>query len=243
MEAGEPAAAEEHAREVERAPLGLAPAHGDHGSSCVERVQPLGRGGHAGPHDLHGVVELVRLVRVHRAGVALEPLGPGEARVARREQDVREDAVPVDLEPALDRPHALDARGLEALVPAGGGTQLVDVVEELRDGRVVAVEERLDERRRAPAADRRADGEPGKGAGRAVPVALGAHPPLADGRGAHPPHGRRVRVRRRTRRFRPVRAPFPEGGMGTQAGEAAADDCARPRHGYLTDPARRPWTK
>ena len=92
-----------------------------------------------GADDLDPVGVVVRLVGVNDPRVALELLREGEARMARREEDVREDAAPVELEAAVHGPDALDAGPAEALVPAGLVPQLVDVVEELVDGRVVAV--------------------------------------------------------------------------------------------------------
>ena len=121
-----------------------------------------------------------------------------------------------------------------------GGTFNQYADSELRRGRL---ERYLHERRGAPAPNRGTDGEPGERAGRAVPVALGAHSPLPDGGGAHAPRGRRVRVRSEHGDFGRREPPMAEGYIRREAGEPGADDCAPFRHGYLTEPASRPCTK
>jgi hypothetical protein len=74
-------------------------------------------------------------------------------------------------------------------------------------------------------------------------VALGAHVALANRRGADTPCGCGIRVRAEHGYFGRLEPPFSEGCICDEAGQAASDDRARSRHGYLTDPARRPWTK
>ena len=120
-------------RDVERPPRGLAAAHGDDLGARGERVQPLGRRGHSGADDRDARRVLVRLVGVHGARVALELGRPGQAGVAGGEQDVAEDAVPVELEAAVHGSDALDPGPPEALVPAAARPQLVDVGQEELD--------------------------------------------------------------------------------------------------------------
>ena len=74
-------------------------------------------------------------------------------------------------------------------------------------------------------------------------VALGAHPPLANGRRANAPCCSRIRVRSEHDYLGRFNAPFPEGCIGDEPGEPASDNGAHLRHRYFTDPARRPWTK
>ena len=63
--------------------------------------------------------------------------------MARREQNVAEGAVRVELEAPVDGPDALDPGRPEALVPAAARAQLVDVTEELGHGGAVAVADGL----------------------------------------------------------------------------------------------------
>ena len=92
--------------------------------------------------------------------------------MAGGDEHVAERAEVVELEAAVDCPDPLYAPAPEALVPAALDANLFDVVEELVDGRVLAVEPAFDERDRALAPERGADRETGEGARRAVAVAL-----------------------------------------------------------------------
>src|SRR5205823_570657 len=114
----------------------------------------------------------------------------------------------------------------------------IDVLEELVDRRVVAVEERLDERPRPPR--RGTHREPRERGRRDVPVALRAHAPLADRGGAHAPGRRRIGIRAEDRDLVRLEPAVPERGVADQRGEPVADD--RGGH-YLTEPASRPCTK
>ena len=99
------------ARQVERSALRLAAANRDDRGAGGERVQPLGRGGHAGADDRDASALVVRLVGVHGSGVAGELVrarrGPGWPGAS---EDVAEDAVAVELEAAVHGADALDAR-------------------------------------------------------------------------------------------------------------------------------------
>ena len=230
VEGGEAPAGEELTREVEWTALRLAAANGDDRRARSERVQPLGGGRHARPDHLHAVGVLVWLVGVHGARVAHELGRDREPRMTGRQEDVAEDVPLVQLEPALDGAHIPDAGCAEAVVPTGGCAQLLDVAEELRHGRVVPVEGRLDERNDAPPPARRPEGEPGEARGGAVPVAFRAHAALADRRCPNPPCGRRVRVRSEHGYFGRGEPSFPKRRIRDEAGEASTDDCALLRH-------------
>ena len=60
----------------------------------------------------------MRLVGVDDARIVCELGRDGEPGVPRREQDVAEDAVAVEIEPTVGRRHALDPCAVKALVPA-----------------------------------------------------------------------------------------------------------------------------
>ena len=160
------------------------------------------------------------------------------------EQDVAEDAVPVELEAALHRPHPLDPRPPEALVPAAARAQLVDVVEEELDGRPVAVADAEDERREVPPPRRLPRGEAGERGRPAVPVALRAHQPLADRGRARPPGSGRVGVVAEDGDLGRLEAAVAQRRVGDEPAEPGADDGDARCHGsYFTEPASRPWTK
>jgi hypothetical protein len=74
-------------------------------------------------------------------------------------------------------------------------------------------------------------------------VALGAHPPLANCGRANAPGGCGVRVGSEHDDFGRLKASFSKSGKGDKPGQAASDDRTYFRHRYLTEPARRPWTK
>ena len=188
---------------------------------------------------------LVRLVRVHDARVARELGRNVQARDARA-RAARAGTTPcaVELEAAVDRAHALDARAADARRPSRVRVaQLLDVLEELLDGRVVAVADatRRAARRRRAAAPRAPRARERRR--QAVPVALRAHRALPDrgrARRATPPPGsasvaedgdlvrleRRRGAASRTRRSRPSPPPT----IAT-------------RRDHFTEPARSPWTK
>jgi hypothetical protein len=185
----------------------------------------------------------MRLVSVDRSSFALELVRERETRMARRDKHVDVRAPAVELEPVLDRADLADAAGAEALVPARGLPDFRDVLEELVDRRVVAVEEGEDERPGVPLAECRANGEPGEGRRRHMAVALRAHTALPDGGRTAAPLEGRIRVRSEHGDFGRREPPMAEGCIGDQPGEPAADDCAPFRHCYLTEPASRPCTK
>jgi hypothetical protein len=87
----------------------------------------------------------VRLVGVDDPFIALQAFGKGQARMARREEHVRKDADFVQLESAVHRADGSDAAVAKAVLPARTLAHFGDVLEEVVDGRVVAVEEGLDE--------------------------------------------------------------------------------------------------
>src|SRR5205085_8093634 len=158
--------------------------------------------------------------------------------MARCDQDVAEDAVPVELEAAVDRAHLVHARAHEGIVPAAALALLVDVREELVDGRVVTIEQRLDERPGRAPPPRGAQCESGKRRRQTVAVALRAHLALPD-RGRPPaPHGRGIVLRSEDDDV--VNPTMPQRQVCGEAREPAADDC---RAHYLTEPASRPCTK
>ena len=127
----------------------------------------------------------------------------------------------------------------EASVPAAPRAQPLDVREELAHGRVVAVEQRADERHGRAASDRRAEGEPGERRRQAVPVALGAHLALPDRCSPTPERPRRVVVRAEDGDLLRLELAA-QGLVRREPGEAGPDD--RDTH-YLTEPASSPWTK
>jgi len=63
-----------------------------------------------------------------------------QARMAGCEQYVPENALAIQREPAAGGAHALDARLVEASLPAAPFAQLRDVREKVLDARVVAIE-------------------------------------------------------------------------------------------------------
>ena len=148
--------------------------------------------------------------------------------MAARHEHVTEHAGIAHLEAAVDRPDAVDPTLDDRAVPPRSLAQLVDVLEELRHRRVVAAAHALHERPRVAAPERRAHGEPRERGGQAVPVALGAHPPLPDRLRAPPPGGRRVASARVE--DRDVLDPrVTQRGMRDEPGQPAADDRHLPR--------------
>jgi hypothetical protein len=101
----------------------------------------------------------VRLIRVNGPRLALQAVRERESGVPRSDKNVAKDAVAVEREAVFDRFDAVDASTTEALVPARPLSQVGDMVEELRHGRVVPVANGLEERNDAAAATRGADGE------------------------------------------------------------------------------------
>jgi hypothetical protein len=234
VESGEPPTGKELARQVERSPLGLSAAHGDDRRSFGERVQPLGCRRHTRADDLDLLGIGMRLVGMHRPGVALELVRNRQPGMAGCEKDVREHAVAVELEAALDRAHTFHPRPVKALVPPRALPELRHVLQELRHRRVIAVANGLDERDNAAPPPGGTDRQARKGRWQTVAVALRAHTPLADRGGPAAPRGCRIGVRAEHRDLPRCEPPMPEGCIGDEAGEAAADDCARLRHGSGT---------
>ena len=176
---------------------------------------------------------------MHDPRIVRELLRQREPGVAEREQDVPEDAVPLELEAAIDRAHMVDALPAHALVPAALLAQLRDVLEEQVDRRVVAVADAPDERHGRPAPYGVPNRESREGGRQAVPVALRAHRALADC--SRPPAPDRGGIRIRVEDCDLVRldAAVQEGQVRDEAGEAAADD----RNAHFTLPASNPCTK
>ncbi len=154
-----------------------------------------------------------------------------------------EGALSVELEAALDRPHATHPCRTEAGVPAGPRPHPLDVLEELRHRGAVAVGGTAHEGAHRPLAQRRLHREARERGRRDVSVALRAHPPLPDGGCAGPPGAGGIPVPAEHGDLGRLEAPMAEGRIGREAGQASAHDRAPFRHGYLTEPARSPWTK
>ncbi len=76
-----------------------------------------------------------------------------------------------------------------------------------------------------------------------MPIALGTHETLPNRGRAAAEGGRRIRVHTEHVDFVRLEASFSEGRIRDEAREAAAHNGATFRHGYLTEPASRPWTK
>src|SRR5581483_10552775 len=135
----------------------------------------------------------VRLVGVDGARIGGELPRHVQARMAGRDQDVPEHAVAVELEAAVDGVDALDARRVQAAVPAAASAQALDVREELADGGMEAVAQRVDEGPGRPPAYRGAERQARERGRAAVAVALRPHLALADrGRTAAEGRGRIV---------------------------------------------------
>ena len=197
------------------------------------------------PSDLDSVGVRVRPVGVHGAGVALEarrersgPGGPGASRTCAKTPR------PSTSKPPSTAAHALDARRVGSSRPSrcaraaprrargtprrsgcsgrttersrGSGERRRRAARTARPGNVVGPQwPSLSERiRRWRIAAART---------RHAPAGSGSVPNTAISAGSSPP-------------FRRV-------AYAHEAGEPAADDRARSRHGYLTEPARSPWTK
>ena len=158
-------------------------------------------------------------------------------------QHVHEDAMAVDVEPALDCAHALDSRLHEAVVPARPHADVLDVLEELVDGRVVPVGHAPRERGDRLAPPRRPNGEPGERRRRNVAVALRAHAPLADRLRALAPRRRGIGAVAEDDDLLRREPAVAQRRVRAEPRQASADDCTRRVHGYLTEPASSPWTK
>ena len=181
--AASPRAREVLARHVERPPQRLAAPDRDDLCAGRERVQPLGRRGEAGADDRHARrVRRAARTSGRRAGRRAAPPGrsgpDGRARAARAGRRRRPSS---SKPPSTARTRSTRAC-VEAPVPAAPLAQLLDVREELLDRRVVAVEQRRDERPRERRRDAARTASPGNDVGEAVPVALGAHLALPDRR-------------------------------------------------------------
>ena len=124
VEVGEAAAREVLARHVQRPPQRLAPPHRDDLGPPPSAFSHSVAAARPAPTTVTVGRVLVRLVRVDRARVAAQLVRHVQARMPEREQHVPEDAVAVELEAAVDRPHALDAPAPEAFVPAAPLAQL-----------------------------------------------------------------------------------------------------------------------
>ncbi len=182
----------------------------------------------------------MRLVRVHGARIVEQLVGPREARMSRRDEDVSKAAAAVDVEAAVHRRDPPDPPLTQALIPAASLAAPLDVREELLDRRVIAVARRLEERsQRAPPANA-GEGEAGKGRGPTVPVALGAHLPLTDRRRLSPPDGGRIVLGTEDGDLAGLEPAAPQDLVRREAGEPGPDD--RDAH-YFTEPASSPCTK
>ena len=117
----------------------------------------------------------MRLVGVDDSRVVGELGRQCEPGVSRRQQDVAEDAVAVEIEATVGCQHTLDPRAAEALVPAAALPQLVDVAKEGRDARPVAVADAEDQRGQVAPPDGLARRQARERRGPAMAVALGAH--------------------------------------------------------------------
>ena len=174
----------------------------------------------------------MRLVRVNGPWVGLELGRNGEPGMPECEQDVTEPirtprgraAADLELEAAVDGGHAVDPIGHDARVPAASPAKLVDVAQELVDRRSVAVAGGLHERRQLAASNRLSGREARERPRVAVAVALGAHAHLADRRGARTPRADGVRIGVEDRNLGRLDTSVPEGLVGDEAGQAAADD-------------------
>jgi hypothetical protein len=144
--------------------------------------------------------------------------------VSGRDENVPEPAVLVELELVGEGADAGDARTAEARVPAGLLAKLGDVLEEGGDGRVVPVDERLQEGNDGAVPNRLANGEPGERRREAVTVALRAHTLLADRRRAHAPRSRGIRVGPEDEDLARLDPAVAERRLRGEPGEAAADD-------------------
>src|SRR5919198_257629 len=154
-------------------------------------------------------------------------------------------AVAVELEAAVHGPDAADPGKADARLPPARLPQLLDVLEERVDARVIAVADALQERReRAPPASL-AHRQPGKGGGQAVAVALRAHPALADCRRPPAPSGRRIELGAEDGDLVRRNSAVQQGRVGDESGQAATDDGAAAGRlaAHFTEPASSPWTK
>ena len=163
--------------------------------------------------------------------------------MAGGEQDVLKDALPVQPEAALHRPHLLDASDAQPRVPGRPLPQLLHVLEEGADGRVVAVANALEERRGRAAMQRVPNGQSRPGGREAVPVALRAHLALSNRRGTTPPGRGRVDLGAEDGDLLRLDPAVEEGRVGDEADQSAADDRAAVPFGHFTEPARSPCTK
>src|SRR5439155_14201010 len=102
-----------------------------------------------------------------RARIGGEFYGARQSGMPGREENVREPPMPVDLKPIADGADTLNPHGTQALIPAAPGPQCGHVVEELLDGRVVAVKHGLHQRPQAAAAVDCAKRETGETGGEA----------------------------------------------------------------------------
>ena len=232
-ERGEAALREERPRHVERAPHRLAAADGDDLGAGGERVSPLGRRGHAGADHRDPRRVLVRLVgvddprdRPRARPAAASPGCPGASRTWRKVP------CPSSAKPSVDGAHALDTLEPEALVPAAARAQLVDVPEELVDGRSVPVADAQQERRQRRAAVRpRARRAPGTSSG-----SSGRRSRSACAAGGSPPRGRARRPAGsgsspKTAISPGSRPAVAQRRVGDEAAEPCADDRAPLGHG------------
>ncbi len=243
VEAGEAAPREVLARDVQRPADRLAPAHRDDLRAGGERVQPLGRRCEA-RRRRRSPSPRTRAARRHgrRAGRrAARPArsGPdGRARAARGGRRRRRRA---RSRRATARTRSMRAAWTLRSQPLRSRSSL-DVGEELVDGRVVAVENRGDERRRRAPSQRRAHRE----ARETWPAGSGRRSRSASRAAGSPrraaataPAGSSSRAEDRDLlRLEPAAS---QRLVRREAREAGADD-GDTGH-YFTEPASSPWTK
>ena len=242
VEAGEPAAREERPRHVERPARRLPPPHrGD-----LARRRRARSATRSPPPSRRRRRPRRRRTRAARrrgrpAGRPRAPPGRSarDGRWRRARGGTRRRSPSSSNPPSTARIRST-RRGTTALVPAVRAAQLLDVVEELADGRVVAVAHALHERPRVAPPERRADREPGE----ATSAGSARRSPSASAAGGSPRPGaatrRRVGARGvEDRHVVRLDAAVHERRVRDEAGQAAADDRARPRDGRVISPSRR----
>ena len=142
---------------------------------------------------------------------------------------------------AVDDADAVDACKAHAVVPAAGRAELLDVLEELADSRVVAVADASHERSDRPAPARLANREPWERGRQAVAVAFRAHVRLANCRRAPAPGRCRVALLCENGDLVRLDTSATQGQVRDEPDESAADD--RDAAVHLTEPASSPSTK
>ena len=232
VESGQPALREERAGEVERPTQRLATSHGDDlapassaFSHSVAAAIPAPTTATRGAYPCGSYAWTARGSPSSSAGIA----SPGcpSARRTCRNRSVRLPAGPLPISSSKPPSTAVTRStrsANDALVPAASPAKLVDVAQELVDGRSVAVAGGLHERHQLAAAYRLSRRESRERGRVAMAVALGAHARLADRLGARAPGADGVRVWVEDDDLGRLEAAVAEGLVGDEAGQAAADD-------------------